>query len=303
MPFYPDFLKFAPRSITHGILSYDFSTDEATSAHESVSGTALRELQTTDFSLASLESGLYHELIDQHMAAAETEDLVLDAGCGDGRFTLRLVEKKLRNVVALDSNFDSLVRLRQILVERGLQDSVTLVHASVMDLPFNPGMFRWILAVGVLYYLNDSFEKGHKQLTDCLATGGVLIESEPDREGNALKALVFDGVEQFVRVINHNRFVEVFGEDKFEFRCFDGREIEKILEDGNMKLLATAPIPLYPSLFAISRRKAHWVFEASGGKGKILREALRKISQESALAKHRMWISQKQSITRNRAGD
>ena len=281
-----------PKSRIGNVLVYDMPEDFSIDVHESVGGTNLQKLADRDYSLSSLEFPVYSDLIRQHLRGVNKHSPVLDAGCGDGRFALELAQDGFTNIVALDSNLESLIRLEGKLQRLGLADSVTLVRASVAHPPVRRSHFRVVLAIGVLYYLNEGFESAHKLISECLQPGGLLIETEPDKAGCATKALLFDGFHEFERVVTQDRFLEYFGKTAAHFRCFSTSEILEFFESRGLELIASAPIPLFPSLFVIAQKRypAHLSIEGPQSAA-ALRELFRKLQEPGAPAKHRLWVT------------
>ena len=78
--------------------------------------------------------------------------LVLDAGCGSGRFSA-LVSDWGAKVVAIDLAFGAAQACAQNLRELGLP--VQVVQASLYALPFRPGTFDRIFSLGVLQHTPD----------------------------------------------------------------------------------------------------------------------------------------------------
>jgi len=94
--------------------------------------------------------------------------LVLDAGCGAGRYA-EVAAKHGAVVVAIDLSF-SVDAARENL--RGLPN-VHVIQADIFSLPFSPGTFDFVYSFGVLHQTPDC-EKAFKQLPRLLKSGGKL---------------------------------------------------------------------------------------------------------------------------------
>jgi SAM-dependent methyltransferase len=94
------------------------------------------------------------------MSPSELKDLVvLDAGCGMGKFTLAAANAGARAVIGVDLSEAVDVAYGHL---RHLPNA-HVVQASIYQLPFRPGTFDFIFSIGVLHHLPDP-EKGFLQL-------------------------------------------------------------------------------------------------------------------------------------------
>jgi len=95
--------------------------------------------------------------------------LVLDAGCGYGRF-LEPVANAGATVVGIDLSADSILLARRFL---GNRESVHLVRGDLMRPPFPPAMFDAVYSIGVLQY-TPSTRDAFLSLTRFVKPGGPL---------------------------------------------------------------------------------------------------------------------------------
>lgn len=93
---------------------------------------------------------------------------VLDAGCGAGRFAQIALDAGAE-VVAVD--LSSAVDACQ--ANLGPHPRLTVVQASIYDLPFPPGSFDFVYSIGVLQHTPD-VERAVKALPPMLKPGGRL---------------------------------------------------------------------------------------------------------------------------------
>jgi SAM-dependent methyltransferase len=94
--------------------------------------------------------------------------LVLDVGCGTGRF-VDVANRLGARVVGIDLSAAAEV------AERNLADraEVTIYQADVFNLPFKPESFDYIYSIGVLHHTPDC-EKAFKTLVPLLKPGGQI---------------------------------------------------------------------------------------------------------------------------------
>jgi SAM-dependent methyltransferase len=94
--------------------------------------------------------------------------LVLDAGCGMGRYT-EVAQKYGAIVIGFD-----LSRAVDVAFENiGLNKNIHLVQADIFNLPFKDSVFDFIYSFGVLHHTGDA-ERAFKQLPQLLKIGGKI---------------------------------------------------------------------------------------------------------------------------------
>lgn len=116
-----------------------------------------------------------------------TNRLVLDVGCGNGYYALRMFGAGARAVVGLDP---TLVHLAQFLAIRHWLPTipVQVLPLRLNELPPATGCFDTVFSMGVLYHQREPLEH-LAQLRDTLQAGGELV----------LETLVLPGEEPEVR--------------------------------------------------------------------------------------------------------
>lgn len=87
---------------------------------------------------------------------------ILDAGCGNGNYALKLISQGYSHVKAVDL-FDTLECAK-----------IDYVRASIDDLPFENNQFDFIYSNSVLYYLEQP-QRGINEMYRCLNVGGIFI--------------------------------------------------------------------------------------------------------------------------------
>lgn len=94
--------------------------------------------------------------------------LVLDAGCGSGRFA-EMVAKYKGTVVAFDLSYAIDMAFENI----GQSENVHLIQADIFNLPFRDNIFDFIYSFGVLHHTPDAY-KAFLKLTTLLKKGGSI---------------------------------------------------------------------------------------------------------------------------------
>jgi ubiquinone/menaquinone biosynthesis C-methylase UbiE len=98
---------------------------------------------------------------------------VLEIGCGAGHLTVRLAERHAR-VNAIDSSQGMVETTSRQLDEAGLGERVNVSQADVHALPFEPGDFDLVAAVGVIPWLHSPGD-AIVEMARVLRIGGQLV--------------------------------------------------------------------------------------------------------------------------------
>ncbi len=92
----------------------------------------------------------------------EHDASILDAGCGNGRYALKLCSLNYTNISAVD------------LFESIPVNDVKYFRAGIENLPFDDNSFRFIYAISVIYYPADT-EGAVKEFSRVLKPGGIVL--------------------------------------------------------------------------------------------------------------------------------
>jgi SAM-dependent methyltransferase len=109
----------------------------------------------------------YFDIIDRRMLNPST--LVLEVGCGSGRF-LKYLSDKVGFLVGVDPS-EALLAADKLI---GANDKVLLVKASANDLPFVNESFDFVYSIGVLHHIPNTF-KAMQACVDKLKKGGYFF--------------------------------------------------------------------------------------------------------------------------------
>jgi SAM-dependent methyltransferase len=176
-------------------------------------------------------------------------ELILDAGCGHGRYAIPL--SKEYTTAGCDVSQRGLLRLQE-------KAELPLCRASITDLPFPEASFDVVLCHGVLQHLFEAERKqAADQMTNVLKPGGKLIFEAFGREDMRYGG---DAVEQhtFRRkngIIYHYFTMEevedlfdkldiIKKENRLKKKIFRGREYTR----HSIFLVARKPSEEYPEL-------------------------------------------------------
>lgn len=109
----------------------------------------------------------YFDIISPKMLDSST--LVLEVGCGSGRF-LKYLSDKAGLLVGVDPSHAIYAADKLI----GPDSHVILVKASANDLPFADNTFDFVYSIGVLHHIPDTF-KAMQACVDKLRKGGYFF--------------------------------------------------------------------------------------------------------------------------------
>ncbi|MDY6892966.1 MAG: class I SAM-dependent methyltransferase [Chloroflexota bacterium] len=257
-------------------------------------GTTLRELQSSHLHLAYWETPYYKNAIQNWVSnLAQSDSVALDVGCGDGRFTDSLIKCGVGRVVASDCNLHSLESLALHASKNGYSDKLLLIQSDAEKVPLHKNSLDIVLSIGVLYYLNERFESGLSSILSLLKEGGHFIASEPDLEGCSLKALIFEGIEDFVLTLKGKMFTETVNGVPFKFRTFDRDEIKHIYNEHGLDILSSHGLSIFPSLLAIGKSRSMFNEDDLAANEENLRLLLDHYDQNGSVYKHIIWFCRK----------
>jgi len=98
---------------------------------------------------------------------------VLDVGCGNGYYALRIQEAGARSVIGIDPTL--LYVMQFLALEYFLRpQSVFVLPLRLNELPRNPGLFDTTFSMGVLYHQRSPLDH-LRQLRQTLRPGGQLV--------------------------------------------------------------------------------------------------------------------------------
>lgn len=115
---------------------------------------------------------LLHSLIPQNLQ----DKVVLDLGCGNGRYSEIFCKNGAKKVIAVDLSEAMINQAQERKTEKKLQQ-LELVRADIGDLPIKKDSLDYIFSRFSLMYTSD-LNKVMRKLSDELANGGeMLIET------------------------------------------------------------------------------------------------------------------------------
>ena len=108
-----------------------------------------------------------------------TDATALDVGCGAGLLAARLAHAGL-DVTAVDSSSEMVKRAHGVAASSGLEDRMHVVRADATRLPFDDGAFAFVVALGLLPWVEDPRAVA-AEMARVLRPGGWLMVSADNR--------------------------------------------------------------------------------------------------------------------------
>lgn len=170
-------------------------------------------------------------------------DVVLDAGCGTGRFS-REIAKRCHKVYGVDFSSISIDMLNKKLLEDGIQNVEALVGDITKPLPINQPVDK-IISVQVIQHIptEDARHKVLENLSMHLRVGGICV----------------------IAVYNHNRLFrgKTSKEGKFPssiyYHRFIPEELESMFRKGGFKQYSVKGCVNFRWYSLLNNRNLYWL--------------------------------------------
>lgn len=115
----------------------------------------------------------YRILASSGILNENRQNLVLDAGCGSGAFSIRLAKEGFK-VIGIDLSED-LIRLAQTKTIENLQFHI----GDILKIPFSNNYFDLIFCGAIIHHLPDKISDISKEFNRVLKSGGKIYFFEP----------------------------------------------------------------------------------------------------------------------------
>lgn len=105
---------------------------------------------------------------------------ILDIGCGSGVQTLELAHLTDGKITGIDTDTKALEKLRTRSQQAGLENRITIIQMSMLEMKFPNNVFDIIWAEGSIFVLG--FERGLREWKQHLREGGFLVIHDDKRD-------------------------------------------------------------------------------------------------------------------------
>lgn len=253
-------------------------------------GAHLRKLSEVKHHQIQWETPYYNKVLNDYFEGYEfTGKTFLDFGCGDGRFTEFLINKGAEKIVCVDFDYNTLVSLHNYRKENELENKIEIIHSDFDNLPFTNDTFDVILSIGVLYYLNENYEKAITHMHQLLKKDGMLITSDPCMEGFLLRTLLFDSLEDAIELFDTRRFKETKEKTDFKFRLFDKKEMEKIFLSSGFKIINCKGVSSFHNFLRVAQLRGLVKEQEIEQNETKIWSMLDYLHENGSLTKHLIW--------------
>jgi len=222
---------------------------EDMSAENVFSNIAHAERAEVQYTTLSQETAEFIERFSMLAKQAPLEGkVVLDVGCGDGRFVPFFLDNGAAGVVASDISIANLRRLQEKLKQEGRAEQVLLVADSCETLKL-PEKVDHIYAILSFNMLGSRYIEALDNARGLLDPLGVLILAEPSWESALLFYLItreFDLFEYTAR--SHNKVTGPDYDRSKSYRVFMEKELVDLLRAKGWQIDRTTFISAFPSL-------------------------------------------------------
>lgn len=116
--------------------------------------------------------GKIRDAVEQSIVQKNTQGLVLDAGCGTGRFSIELAKKGF-DVIGIDSSKEML-RLTLLKKNENYINNLQVINGDLQTLPFKDNSFDTLTCVRVLFHM-PFYKDAIKEFVRVLKPSGKII--------------------------------------------------------------------------------------------------------------------------------
>lgn len=172
------------------------------------------------------------------------DKVILDLGCGDGRFTYEFLKNPKTKVICVDSNYESLLRLKKNIKIAFDDTRVILLNEDILNLPRFSEKVDIVWAFESLYYLDSDYKKGINIVCKLIKEGGILLNAERNNFGGLVHSLLNGRLDHFFEAIKKNKIYDYFGDTELKTSSFDDSQIKDILSINGLILKNKYRLPI-----------------------------------------------------------
>ncbi len=182
--------------------------------------------------------------IDFHKLSLRAGDLILDAGCGEGRHVFGCLPRPC-TILGLDLNYHSLLKARYILEclrkKKEIRASYMLIRGDVLHFPFPDETFDRIICSEVIEHFRDD-KLLLAELTRVLKKGGRIAISVP------------------TLLTEH-----IYGQLSNEYFRTPGGHVRKVTPQALAQAMIANDLQIYGISFAHSFHSPYWMLRCLCG--------------------------------------
>ena len=190
----------------------------------------------------------YNSAIDKAIEFLPNKAIVLDLGCGDGRWTLKLLNDSDCNVISIDVGYANMQRIASRIPSHQKHRWLGCVgDATKLILPTDS--LDSVFAIGLFHVLYKDIESILSSVHSSLKTHGLLVNSEATIEGAMLYAIVRQNFEEFQKIaLTHTKTIDFDNYNSPRVTVISPHEMYAVLKNSGFTTIKQFPISVLPSL-------------------------------------------------------
>ena len=179
-----------------------------------------------------------------------SEKLILDSGCGPGRYVKIMSNYNPKKIIGLDSGNEIINENIKNIKE----ENITFVNGNSATLPFKDEEFDFVLSAGVLHHVNMPIEKTVPEHSRVLKEGGLFFIFIAGKSGIELDVWDFCHKllsdvpiklvhNRFSHSINHLRLQGIMDHGFSSYFHTDRSDFEKLLKNNFKEIIRVPGVP------------------------------------------------------------
>lgn len=208
-------------------------------------GSQFAQRALTPYTTTWSEQKITEEKLDYYMEhyKVSKESVIFDLGCGDGRITNYLLRRGYENVVAVDYEKDSILRLRN----NHPDDNFLPLASDIFNLPFCERIADVVIA-WALFTSTPDFSGALDQALKLLKPEGLLINAEPLQEHALLYSLIRKDPEEFCTIAETSTRARMWDQKDLRYTIHSWQDLIKLMNHPSLRQLSQSGISIFPSL-------------------------------------------------------
>jgi hypothetical protein len=201
-----------------------------------------------DYTTTWCEQNIGESIIDKHVLPRITlsSDLILDLGCGDGRYTKYFLNKGAQMIIAINYEIEPLLKLRDQLSDDE-RSRVVLICTDVYNLPVKKKCADLAFAWGLLSCLSN-MHQGLDFIGDLTDNSGLMFFVEPLLEHALVYSLIKQDINEFYDIMTSRTRSSSWQDKSCRYRIYSLDELTELFSNKRYVTLYNGGVSVLPSL-------------------------------------------------------
>lgn len=206
------------------------------------------ERSKLEYTTTWAEQNISNNLLLKAMKSANIQksDLIIDAGCGDGRYVKFLLSNGFKKIVAFNYEYEPLFKL-SVSLKDDEKKKVMLICADIFKHPFKEEIADFIVAWGLFTSTSD-FKKSMDKTIQLMKLNSYMYSAEPVMEQALIYALVMQDYKELLRVVDTKTRASMWNYREMRYRVYTQNEVKMAYDRADLKLITEEGISVLPSL-------------------------------------------------------